>query len=89
MIRDTSEDTASKLFYKLPTEIREQKSLTSFCTNLKAEITRRAKDRLCPLTMFLMSLLISLLLPKLYCTLFLSQVVTFSETVFLTRVEEP
>ena len=48
MIRDTFQDTASKLFNKLPTEIREQKSLTSFCTKLKEDLTRRAKDRLCP-----------------------------------------
>ena len=32
VIRDTFQDTASTLFNKLPTEIREQKSLTSFYT---------------------------------------------------------
>ena len=48
MVKDTFQDTASKLFNKLPTEIREQKSLTSFCTKLKTELTRRAKERLCP-----------------------------------------
>ena len=48
MIKDTFQDNASKLFNKLPTEIREQKSLTSFCTKLKEDLTRRAKDRLCP-----------------------------------------
>ena len=48
MIRDTFQDTASKSFNKLPAEIREQKSLSSFCTKLKADLTRRAKDQLCP-----------------------------------------
>ncbi len=48
MIKDTFQDTAGKLFNKLPTEIREQKSLTSFCTKLRADLTRRAKERLCP-----------------------------------------
>ena len=46
-IRDTFQDTASKLFNKLLPEIREQKSLTSYCTKLKADLMRRAKDRLC------------------------------------------
>ena len=48
MIMDTFQGTARKLFNKLPAEIREQKSLTSFCTKLKADLIRRAKDRLYP-----------------------------------------
>ena len=48
MIRDTFQDIANKLFNKIPAEIRERKSLSSFCTKLKADVTRRAKDRLCP-----------------------------------------
>ena len=48
MIRDTFQDIASKLFNKLPKAIREQKSLTSFCTKLKEDLKRRAKNRLCP-----------------------------------------
>ena len=44
MVKDTFQGTASKLFNKLPTAIREQKSLTSFCKKLKTELTRRAKE---------------------------------------------
>ena len=48
MIRDTFQDTTSKLFNKLPKAIREQKTLTSFCTKLKEDLKRRTKSRLWP-----------------------------------------